>query len=70
MRMARCHSPFEFWSEQARFIQEVIQSCAARTPGSSYFFTDVDPFVSVGSIIATAPSRYVWRCHLLIIAAA
>ena len=29
------------------------------------FFTDVDPFLSVGSIIATAPSRYVWRCHLV-----
>ena len=29
------------------------------------FFTDADPFMSVGSIIATAPSRYVWRCHLL-----
>ena len=27
MRMARCHSPFEFWSEQARFIQEVISDC-------------------------------------------
>ena len=29
------------------------------------FFTDVDPFMSVGSIIATGPSRYVWRCHLV-----
>ena len=29
------------------------------------FFTDVDPFLSVGSIIAIAPSRYVWRCHLV-----
>jgi hypothetical protein len=29
------------------------------------FFTDIDPFMSVGSIIATAPSRYVWRCHLV-----
>jgi hypothetical protein len=29
------------------------------------FFTDVDPYMSVGSIIATAPSRYVWRCHLV-----
>ena len=29
------------------------------------FFTDADPFMSVGSIIATAPSRYVWRCHLV-----
>ena len=29
------------------------------------FFTDVDPFMSVGSIIATAPRRYIWRCHLL-----
>ena len=29
------------------------------------FFTDVDPFLSVGSIITTAPSRYVWRCHLV-----
>ena len=29
MRMARCHSPFEFWSEQARFIQEVISDYAA-----------------------------------------
>jgi hypothetical protein len=27
MRMARCHSPFEFWSEQARFLQEVISDC-------------------------------------------
>jgi hypothetical protein len=27
MRMARCHSPFEFWSEQARFMQEVISDC-------------------------------------------
>jgi hypothetical protein len=29
------------------------------------FFTDVDPLMSVGSIIAIAPSRYVWRCHLV-----
>jgi hypothetical protein len=29
------------------------------------FFTDTDPLISVGSIIATAPSRYVWRCHLV-----
>jgi hypothetical protein len=29
------------------------------------FFTDVDPFMSVGSIIETAPSRYMWRCHLV-----
>ena len=29
------------------------------------FFTDDDPYMSVGSIIATAPSRYVWRCHLV-----
>jgi hypothetical protein len=29
------------------------------------FFTDADPFMSVGSIIATAPSRYVWRCHVV-----
>jgi hypothetical protein len=29
------------------------------------FFTDADPFMSVGSIIAIAPSRYVWRCYLL-----
>jgi hypothetical protein len=29
------------------------------------FFTGVDPFMSVGSIIATTPSRYVWRCHLV-----
>ena len=28
------------------------------------FFTDADPFMSVGSIIATAPFRYVWRCHV------
>lgn len=27
MRMARCHSPFEFWTEQARFMQEVISDC-------------------------------------------
>jgi hypothetical protein len=27
MRMARCHYPFEFWSEQARFIQEIISDC-------------------------------------------
>ena len=27
MRMARCHSPFEFWSEQARFMQEVFSDC-------------------------------------------
>jgi hypothetical protein len=29
------------------------------------FFTDIDPFLSVGSIAATGPSRYVWRCHLV-----
>jgi hypothetical protein len=29
------------------------------------FFTDLDPFLSVGSIIATGPSCYVWRCHLV-----
>ena len=27
MRMARCRSPFEFWSEQARFMQEVVSDC-------------------------------------------
>jgi hypothetical protein len=27
MRMVRCHSPFEFWSEQARFMQEVFSDC-------------------------------------------
>ena len=27
MRMARCHSPFEFWREQARFMQEVVSDC-------------------------------------------
>ena len=27
MRMAGCHSPFEFWIEQARFMQEVISDC-------------------------------------------
>jgi hypothetical protein len=29
------------------------------------FFTDIDPFMSVGSIIETGTSRYVWRCHLV-----
>jgi hypothetical protein len=29
------------------------------------FFTDIDPFMSVGSIIATGRARYVWRCHLV-----
>ena len=29
------------------------------------FFTDADPCISVGSIIATGPSHYVWRCHLV-----
>jgi hypothetical protein len=29
------------------------------------FFTDVDPLISVGSIIATAPGQYVWRCHIV-----
>ena len=29
------------------------------------FFADIDPFMSVGSIIATARGRYVWRCHLI-----
>ena len=27
MRLSRCHSPFEFWSEQARFMQEVVSDC-------------------------------------------
>jgi len=27
MRMARCHYQFEFWTEQARFMQEVISDC-------------------------------------------
>jgi hypothetical protein len=31
MRMARCHSPFEFWIEQARFMQEVISDCQSVT---------------------------------------
>jgi hypothetical protein len=29
------------------------------------FFMDADPNMSVGSIIATAPGHYVWRCHLV-----
>jgi hypothetical protein len=29
------------------------------------FFTDIDPFMSVGSIIAIGRGRYVWRCHLV-----
>ena len=29
------------------------------------FFTDIDPFMSVGSIIAIGRGRYVWRCHLI-----
>jgi hypothetical protein len=29
------------------------------------FFTDTDPFMSVGSIIAIGRGRYVWRCHLI-----
>jgi hypothetical protein len=29
------------------------------------FYTDIDAFMSVGSIIETGPSRYVWRCHLV-----
>ena len=29
------------------------------------FFTDSDPFMSVGSIIAIGRGRYVWRCHLM-----
>jgi hypothetical protein len=29
------------------------------------FFTDADPHMSVGSIIATAPGHYVWRCHIV-----
>ena len=29
------------------------------------FCTDIDPFMSVGSIIETGPSRYVWRSHLV-----
>ena len=26
-RMARCHSPFGLWSEQARFMQGIISDC-------------------------------------------
>ena len=29
------------------------------------FFTDIDPFMSVGSIIAIGRARYVWRCHVV-----
>jgi hypothetical protein len=29
------------------------------------FFTDINPFMSVGSIIAIGRGRYVWRCHLI-----
>jgi hypothetical protein len=29
------------------------------------FFTDADPLMSVGSIIATTPGHYVWRCHIV-----
>ena len=28
------------------------------------FFTDVDPLMSAGSIVATGPGHYIWRCHL------
>ena len=28
------------------------------------FYTDIDPFMSVGSIIETGPSSYVWRSYL------
>ena len=26
-RMARCHSPFELWSEQTRFMQGILSDC-------------------------------------------
>jgi hypothetical protein len=26
-RMARCHSPFELWSEQTRFMQGIVSDC-------------------------------------------
>jgi hypothetical protein len=29
------------------------------------FFTDIDPFMSIGSIIAIGRGRYVWRCHVI-----
>jgi hypothetical protein len=29
------------------------------------FFTDIDPLMSVGSIIAIGSGCYVWRCHLI-----
>ena len=35
MRMVRCHSPFEFWSEQARFMQEVFSDCSVGRPWDS-----------------------------------
>ena len=39
------------------------QSCPHT--GVLNFFKDADPFFSIGSIVATGPARYVWRCHLL-----
>jgi hypothetical protein len=39
------------------------QSCPHT--GVLNFFKDADPFFSIGSIIATAPTEYVWRCHLV-----
>lgn len=38
------------------------QSCPHT--GVLNFFKDVDPFFSVGSIVATGSDGYVWRCHL------
>jgi hypothetical protein len=46
-RMARCHSPFELWREQAQYVQEVFSDCqsvAQRMVASS-----VDAFATTRS---------------------
>jgi hypothetical protein len=42
----------------------LTKQCCPHT-GVLNFFKDIEPFFSIGSIVETAPSRYVWRCHLI-----
>ena len=53
LRMARCRSPSEFWSEQALFMQEVFSDCQSVALQPRH----VDPGGSSARVPGRGPSR-------------
>ena len=59
-----CRSVNSVRSERPRLAKVTDMLFKLRTRVLN-FFTDADPLISVGSIIATPPGHYVWRCHVV-----